>query len=353
MTSSSYTDFSLFDAFATELPDPADSAQTESARSLLQAVALFEGLAPYNAVALLLQRPQATHVETRRRWEELGRRPEADERPEMILMPGAPLLPVYDIAQTCPIVGAEAGLAADPQGEQRGLFSRPVDHRRLATRFMRGLPDLGIAVDPELSRDPDELGLGGGYFVTRRLDYPDLVSVPNKSRLRGVVLEMAPTPDWERLTPSRRLWELMVAAGRLQVQLPLLRRARNRYRPERVPDESASAPRTSRGERAQENQDRQWSLLCVAARRGHETRSPEAAEFAAQIAAWLALTRAGYGEVAPAGNIAQQFLAGDIETAPEGEMMAEICVVAHELAGPLERGEFSGAFTFDEETPRA
>ncbi|WP_448853493.1 hypothetical protein [Corynebacterium frankenforstense] len=72
----------------------------------------------------------------------------------------------------------EARLAADVQGAQRGLFSRPVDHRGLANRFMRGLPDLGIAVDPEVGRGPDELGLGGGYFVTSRLDYPGLVSVP-------------------------------------------------------------------------------------------------------------------------------------------------------------------------------
>ncbi len=153
---------------------------------------------------------------------------------------------------------------------------------------------------------------------------------------------MASTPDWTRLTPSRRLWELIVAAGRLQVRLPLLRNARNRKMPERAVDESASVPRTSRGEQAQHIQDRRWSLLCDAARSGHETRSPESAEFAAQIVAWLALTRAGYGEVAPAGNIAQRFLAGDIETAPAGEMMAEICVLAHELAGPLERGASTG-----------
>lgn len=178
--------------------------------------------------------------------------------------------------------------------------------------------------------------------MTSRLDYPGLVSVPGKPQLRGVVLEMASTPDWTRLTPLRRLWELMVAAGRLQVWLPLLRNARTRKMPERAVDESASVPRTSRGEQAQHIQDRRWSLLCDAARSGHETRSPESAEFAAQIVAWLALTRAGYGEVAPAGNIAQRFLAGDIETAPEGEMMAEICVLAHELAGPLERGVSTG-----------
>lgn len=72
--------------------------------NLMKTVGRFTTLAPFNALLLDAQRPGSRHVLPAHKWQETFRhRVKAGERPQLILRPFGPVLPVFDVSQVEPV----------------------------------------------------------------------------------------------------------------------------------------------------------------------------------------------------------------------------------------------------------
>jgi hypothetical protein len=89
--------------------NPVDEVFAASARfrdsrtvmDLLRFIARFPGYSAFNGLLIFTQNSSATHVATARSWrQKFGRQPKPDANPIVILAPMAPILFVFDIADT-------------------------------------------------------------------------------------------------------------------------------------------------------------------------------------------------------------------------------------------------------------
>ena len=82
-------------------------AQEEGFREALRTMALFWRYSPLNQFVIRSQRPEATHVMARLKWEAIGRKVKEGEEPILVLAPTKPGwatsfigVPVFDVKQT-------------------------------------------------------------------------------------------------------------------------------------------------------------------------------------------------------------------------------------------------------------
>lgn len=87
-------------------------------------IARFRRLSPFNASLVYAQRPGAAMVESKARWEALGRRVLPDAVPIVILMPFGPVQWVYELGDTegPPVPGSEASPLKATGAAEEGAF---------------------------------------------------------------------------------------------------------------------------------------------------------------------------------------------------------------------------------------
>lgn len=76
---------------------------SEEFQKMLDFIAHFRYLAPYNAMLVQMQKPGATFVFTGKKWQEYGRRPKVNGQKLIILKPFGPIQCVFDFSDTEPI----------------------------------------------------------------------------------------------------------------------------------------------------------------------------------------------------------------------------------------------------------
>lgn len=146
-----------------------DYAKGRRFMQLLERVSHFSDYSPYNALLIVLQRPQARYVFTPKRWLELHRTVRRDARPIVVLRPFSPVMYLFDEADTRVAPGqtdrfpyvenAAPVLSADPEGAvppellRKLLFNLP--YWGIAHGVLQSGPSATGQIVPADSSDPD------------------------------------------------------------------------------------------------------------------------------------------------------------------------------------------------------
>lgn len=123
---------------------------------LLERMARFRAYGPYNALLVALQRPKARHVLTPRAWKGCNREVKAGAAPIVLLRPFAPVVYVFDVADTRVIRGKVDRLPAACAEEGEAKPTSPVPEA-LVGRLLARLPWWGIRHET-LPTGPAETG---------------------------------------------------------------------------------------------------------------------------------------------------------------------------------------------------
>ena len=113
---------------------------------LLLGIAHFRDYSPQNALMIALQRPDARYVLTPRKWKSLGRFVKRGACPIVALRPFAPVMYLYDVADTKVMSGFKDGFDADLAEVAKRDPDADVPQEVLRT-LLDNLPLWGIAYD--------------------------------------------------------------------------------------------------------------------------------------------------------------------------------------------------------------
>lgn len=123
-----------------------DYAKGRRFLQLLERVSHFRDYSPYNALLIVLQRPQAHYVFTPKRWKELRRTVRRDARPIVVLRPFSPVMYLFDESDTRVLPG-QPDLFPLVENKSPVLYSDP-DREvplEILRKLMANLPLWGIA----------------------------------------------------------------------------------------------------------------------------------------------------------------------------------------------------------------
>jgi hypothetical protein len=136
--------------------------------ALLRYITRFGNYSVFNGFLLFLQDPDATFIATLRTWAgKYRRRPLRNARPSIILAPGAPILPVYDVRQTegAPVPSAPGPTPRTSRKSLRDMLGKTLGNcaiEGIAVREVESypsFPETAVSVTPAVRERYQNFGL--------------------------------------------------------------------------------------------------------------------------------------------------------------------------------------------------